>query len=262
MSLPDRAAFGDTRAMLTLPKAIAPDDPDVAVIALPDGSEATLRVRRSARARRVAIRILPNSFDAELVLPRKATKRQGVKFASERAEWLQDHLGRLPAPVPFAEGAVFPYLDRPMTIRLLNDKIDSIRREGDNLVVRIARRDLSAAVRAYLRNEAKRELTDRATEMSERIGRPFRRLTIRDTHSRWGSCSWQGDLSFSWRLIFAPDWVVDYMAAHEVSHLVHMDHSASFWRLVEELGGHADDARRWLREQGPGLYRYGAIATN
>jgi predicted metal-dependent hydrolase len=236
-------------------------NPDIAIIALPDGSDATLRVRRSARAKRVAIRILPNSFAAELVLPPKVSRRQGIKFASERAAWLQDHLARLPTPVPFADGAVFPFLDRPITIRRLDASIDSVRRDDDDLIVRIARRDLSAAVRGYLRDEARRELSVRAMDMSDRIGRPFRRLTVRDTHSRWGSCSWQGDLSFSWRLIFSPEWVLDYLVAHEVSHLVHMDHSASFWRLVEELGGKPDEARRWLRNNGPGLYRYGAVTA-
>ncbi len=94
--------------------------------------------------------------------------------------------------------------------------------------------------------------------MAAQINRPFRRLTVRDTSSRWGSCSWQGDLSFSWRLILTPEPVIDYMVAHEVSHLAHMNHSSRFWRQVEELAGDVEEAKAWLREHGAGLHRYGA----
>jgi predicted metal-dependent hydrolase len=231
---------------------------DITVIALPDGREATLRVRRSERARRLAIRILPNSGTAELVLPKRASMRQGINFAKERADWLQVHLAILPTPIPFADGAIVPLRGRPLKIQRIAGPVDEIRCEGDTLIVQIARRDLSAAVRDYLRGEAKRELRNRATEMAAQINRPFRRLTVRDTSSRWGSCSWQGDLSFSWRLILAPEPVIDYMVAHEVSHLAHMDHSSRFWRQVEELVGDVEEAKGWLREHGVGLHRYGA----
>jgi predicted metal-dependent hydrolase len=235
---------------------------DVTVIALPDGREATLRVRRSDRARRLAIRILPNSGTAELVLPKRASMRQGIAFAKERADWLQEHLADLPMPIPFADGAVVPLMGEPKKIRRIEGLFDDIWCEGDALIVQIARRDLSAAVRDYLRGEAKRELRNRATEMAAQISRPFRRLTVRDTSSRWGSCSWQGDLSFSWRLILAPEPVIDYMVAHEVSHLAHMDHSSRFWRQVEELAGDVEEAKDWLREHGAGLHRYGALLVS
>lgn len=233
-------------------------DADLALIALPDGSEATLRVRRSERARRLAIRILPKMGTAELVLPRRATMRQGLAFAQERADWLQENLAGLPTPIPFTDGATVPLLGRPLTIRRIDGLFDDVWCEGDRLIVQIARRDLSAAVRDYLKGEARRELRNRATEMAAQINRPFRRLTLRDTHSRWGSCSWQGDLSFSWRLILAPESVLDYMVAHEVSHLAHMDHSSRFWRQVEALAGDVEDAKDWLRDHGAELHRYGA----
>lgn len=233
-------------------------DPDLARVVLPDGSEATLRVRRSERAHRLAIRILPNAGTAELVLPRRATMRQALAFVREKGDWLQEHLAGLPTPIPFADGATVPLMGRPVTIRRIDGLFDDIWCESESLIVQIARRDLSAAVRDYLKGEARRELRNRATEMAAQIGRPFRRLTLRDTHSRWGSCSWQGDLSFSWRLILAPEPVLDYMVAHEVSHLAHMDHSSRFWRQVEALAGDVEEAKEWLRNHGAGLHRYGA----
>ena len=237
---------------------LAPLDSGLAQVALPDGSEATLRIRRSERAHRLAIRILPNAGAAELVLPKRASLRQGLAFAREKADWLQEHLAGLPTPIPFADGATVPLMGRPLTIQRIDGLFDDTWCEGDSLIVQIARRDLSAAVRDYLKGEARRELRNRATEMAAQINRPFRRLTLRDTHSRWGSCSWQGDLSFSWRLILAPEPVLDYMVAHEVSHLAHMDHSRHFWRQVEALAGDVEDAKDWLRDHGAGLHRYGA----
>ena len=243
------------------PKSVARSailDAELAHVPLPDGGEATLRVRHSERAHRLAIRILPNAGTAELVVPRRATMRQALAFAREKADWLQEHLAGLPAPIPFADGATVPLMGRPLTIRRIDGLFDDIWCEGETLIVQIARRDLSAAVRDYLKGEARRELRNRAAEMAAQINRPFRRLTLRDTHSRWGSCSWQGDLSFSWRLILAPEPVLDYMVAHEVSHLVHMDHSRRFWRQVEALAGDVQGAKDWLRDQGAELHRYGA----
>lgn len=234
---------------------------DTAVISLPDGGQAALRIRRSEKARRLAIRILPNAGTAELVLPRRASMRQGIRFAHEKADWLQEHLAGLQPPVPFADGAVLPFLGRPVRIRRVSGLFDDIWHDDMHLTVQIARRDLSAAVRDYLRKNAKQELAARAEAMSMQIGRPFRRLTVRDTHSRWGSCSCQGDLSFSWRLIMAPEYVLDYMVAHEVAHLAHMDHSPRFWRLVEDLAGDVEDAKDWLRDHGSGLHRYGVSAV-
>ena len=95
-------------------------------------------------------------------------------------------------------------------------------------------------------------------DMAASVDRRVSRVTVRDTRSRWGSCSSQGSLNFSWRLIFAPEWVLDYVVAHEVGHLVHMDHSPRFWAVVDRLVDSKESARKWLHRHGAGLYRYGA----
>jgi predicted metal-dependent hydrolase len=109
----------------------------------------------------------------------------------------------------------------------------------------------------FLRHEARRELSARAGEKAQRIARRPGRISIRDTQSRWGSCSSDGDISFSWRLILAPEPVLDYVVAHEVSHLVHLDHGPRFWALVEKLAAEVAGPRRWLRRNGGALLRYG-----
>jgi predicted metal-dependent hydrolase len=85
-----------------------------------------------------------------------------------------------------------------------------------------------------------------------------RRVTVKDTSSRWGSCAANGNLAFSWRLVMAPPFVQDYVAAHEVAHLRHMNHGAGFWGLVAGLTPHMDEAMRWLKRDGPALLRIGA----
>ncbi|MEJ2016123.1 MAG: M48 family metallopeptidase [Limibacillus sp.] len=116
---------------------------------------------------------------------------------------------------------------------------------------------LPRRVADYLKAEAKSELVWRAREMAARLERKVTRVTVRDTRSRWGSCSHQGALSFSWRLILAPEEILDYLVAHEVAHLVEMNHAPAFWRQVARLQPDHKRARAWLKREGASLWRYG-----
>ena len=108
----------------------------------------------------------------------------------------------------------------------------------------------------FLKREARRVLDTRVTEFSTRIGVQPKRITVRDTASRWGSCSTTRAISFSWRLILAPPFVLDYVVAHEVAHLKHMNHGARFWNLVRELVPDVEKPQAWLNKNGPLLHRY------
>jgi predicted metal-dependent hydrolase len=108
----------------------------------------------------------------------------------------------------------------------------------------------------FFKREAKDLLAARAMEYAARLGLRPSRVSVRDTRSRWGSCSQGGSLSFSWRLIFAPEFVRDYVVAHEVAHLKEMNHSVRFWAHVKSLSPDVDRAREWLRDHGRGLLRY------
>ena len=116
---------------------------------------------------------------------------------------------------------------------------------------------MSPHIEAWLRGEARRVLTDHICAKAEKSGRGPTRIAIRDTRSRWGSCSSAGALSFSWRLILAPPEVLDYVVAHEMAHLAHPGHGPEFWRTVAQLTEHMDAGRAWLRRHGRGLFRYG-----
>lgn len=233
-----------------------------ACVALPGGGEATLRVRRSQRAQRLALRIMPASGEVELVVPIRASVKQGVAFAREKAAWLKAHLSKLPPPVPFADGAVIPVLDRPRRIRRTDELFEGIWLTDKELQVAAAPELVSLTVRSWLRHQAKENLRALAEEKTGYLNCRLRSLTVRDTASRWGSCSPRGDLSFSWRIIMAPDYALDYLVAHEVAHLLEMNHSRRFWKIVEDIAEEPGRGRAWLRDHGASLHRFGVDARS
>jgi predicted metal-dependent hydrolase len=230
--------------------------PDGPICELGIGAPVSIRV--SGRARRVAVRIDSVGSKVELVLPRSVPTAAGLRFLAAKREWIAARLATLPQPVPFAEGAIVPVLGVPHRIRHDRDSTRSpveivdgeIRVGGDP--AHLARR-----VRDHLVFTARVELAPRARRLAARIGRQVSRITVRDTKSRWGSCSGQGNLSFSWRLILAPEPVLDYVVAHEVAHLVEMNHGPRFWQLVESLTPGSTVPRVWLRRHRNRLLSYG-----
>ena len=171
-------------------------------------------------------------------------------------------MAALPERVPIRPGATVPL--RGVEHRIVLDP-KALRRvqpghdPGGVPVLRVSPRapDPEAALLQFLAAEAKANLAAAVARHAAAVGRPVARITLRDTRSRWGSCSSRGALNFSWRLILAPPPVLDYLAAHEVAHLVHMDHSEDFWRVTRRLAPHTDEAEAWLKRHGPGLHRYG-----
>lgn len=231
---------------------------ETACVALPGGGEAALNIRRSKRARRVALRIVPGSGEVELVVPITATLKQGIAFAREKADWLKTHLSKIPPPVPFEDGAIIPFRDQPRQICRTDELFRGVWLTDQELKIAASPDRLAGDIQRWLKEQAREELTRHAEQKSALIQRDFQRLTVRDTSSRWGSCSPDGDLSFSWRVIMAPDYVLDYLVAHEVAHLAEMNHSHRFWSIVYQIADQADMGRDWLRTEGANLHRYGA----
>jgi predicted metal-dependent hydrolase len=110
-------------------------------------------------------------------------------------------------------------------------------------------------VKAFMKLQARDALAAASDRYAAAVGKSYARLSLRDTRSRWGSCSSQGVLMYSWRLIMAPPQVLDYVAAHEVAHLVEMNHSQAFWDVVEDIFPNHKPCRKWLREHGDKLHR-------
>ncbi|MGH6933072.1 MAG: M48 family metallopeptidase [Dongiaceae bacterium] len=209
------------------------------------------------RARRIILRFDHGQSRIIVVLPKRATLEDGRRFALLNKNWIRDRLDLLPEPVPFRGGRRFPFLGKPHRIRHQPETRGAVRQEGDEIIVCGKTEHVARRLEDWLRREARREIESRARAKAEQIGKRIKRITIRDSKSRWGSCTPSGHLSFSWRLIFAPRAVIDYVVAHEVAHLKELHHGPRFWRLTAELTRDVDGAREWLDTHGRTLHRYG-----
>jgi predicted metal-dependent hydrolase len=194
-----------------------------------------------------------------LTVPARASARQIDAFLRASEPWVAEQRGRLaPAPAPLRDGDRLAYLDDALDLRVVpaGGGRRGAAREGTRLVVATrAGEDPGAVIEGWYRREAARVIAPRARAAADALGVRAGRVTVRDPRSRWGSCSSTGTLSFSWRLLLAPEAVLDYVVAHEACHLLRPDHSPAFWALVAEtFPGHAG-ARSWLRENGARLHR-------
>lgn len=221
------------------------------------GRSVPVTVRRSARARRISLRIDTAAHTVILVLPKRASLEAGMRFAAEKSVWLQNRLAVLPPPVPFAAGVSIPLRGAPHRIRHRPDRRGGVWVEDGEIHVSGSETHLPRRLTDWLKAEARREITPRARTKAAAVDRPVARVSVREARSRWGSCSSAGNLSFSWRLILAPDMVLDYVVAHEVAHLVHMNHGKDFWALCATLTPRMGEAKTWLSRHGNQLHRYG-----
>jgi hypothetical protein len=195
-------------------------------------------------------------------MPPRGNLADAKDFAQRHGAWIAARLGGLPKASPFSHGASIP-------LRGAAHKI--VHRAGERGTVWPETRDsgekilcvaggvehIDRRIHDFLKREARRELTEAAHRYAGILGVKVKRLTIRDQSSRWGSCTSAGSLSFSWRLILAPPYVLDYLAAHEVAHLVEMNHSARFWKVVARICPATERAKKWLDVHGNDLHRYG-----
>ena len=219
-----------------------------------------IRLRVSARAERLALRIDGRGQAVELVLPHRTPLVSGLKFLDQNRDWVEARLKDLPVRIPFADGVAIPVMGVKHRIRHVKRRVAGqgpVWIEDGEIRVTGDAAHLSRRVRDFLVDLAKRELTRRARAFAQKVDRTIARVSVRDMTSRWGSCSTSGSLSFSWRLIFAPDGVITYIVDHEVSHLVVMNHGPRFWRLVESLVPDARLRQDWLRRQRTALMRFG-----
>ncbi|MBF0560554.1 MAG: M48 family metallopeptidase [Alphaproteobacteria bacterium] len=225
-------------------------------IALSD-REILVRVRRSAAARRMSLRVDPASETVLLVLPQGVAVVEGLGFVRAKNEWILARLAALPPRRVFADGAMLPLFGQDHRICHTPEARRGVWVENGIIHVSGRIEYLPRRLGDWLKREAHRTLADRAHRFAQCLEHPCGRISVRDSRSRWGSCSARGDLSFSWRLVFAPAAVADYVAAHEVAHLIELNHSPAFWRVGARLVDNVAEARIWLRRNGPMLHRYG-----
>ncbi|WP_170419175.1 M48 family metallopeptidase [Ruegeria atlantica] len=220
--------------------------------ALPGKPPVPLTLRKSARARRISLRISQLDGRVTLTYPNGVAESEALNFAKVKEDWIRQHLEDRPSPSTMGFGQSIPIEGKDRRIVPVAGRRVLLR--GAEIAVpegaearRLAR---------FLKELARDRLTGACDDYAAILGRPYSSLTLRDTRSRWGSCSSAGGLMFSWRLILAPSDILHYVAAHEVAHLVEMNHSQAFWSQVERLFGDCNAQRRWLRDNGAQLHQY------
>lgn len=221
-------------------------------IRLPGNPSLSVALRRSARARRLSLRVSRLDGRVTLTLPSAVSEAEGRRFVHEKADWIARAVASVPGESVVSVGSVIPVAGEACVVEAGRGRSARL---ADGSILAPATRP-GPAIRALLKAEARVRLAAAVGHYAARLDRPVGRLTLCDTRSRWGSCTSRGDLMFSWRLIMAPRDVLDYVAAHEVAHLVHMDHSAAFWSVVETLCPDWRRQRDWLRRDGETLHRY------
>jgi predicted metal-dependent hydrolase len=217
----------------------------------------TVRWKRSARARRVSLRIDNRAAEVVVTLPPRAGRRAGLALLTTHAAWVTQRLAALAPGVAFAPGVEVPVGGAPHVIRHVPEARGGAWIEGGAILVAGDPAFLPRRVADCLKAEARRRIAALVLRHTEALGLRARAVRIKDPSSRWGSCAPDRTLAFSWRLVMAPPFVLDYVVAHEVAHLAEMNHSARFWATVERLTPHRDAAQDWLREHGPSLLRIG-----
>ena len=238
-----------------------PQDPPEITVEF-DGEAYCVRLQRHRQARRYTLRVQSIAREIVLTMPPRGSVKEARAFAQKHGAWIAARLKKLPQPALFAPGLMLPLRGEPHRIEHRPRERGTVWVElGDDgshvICVAGEATHLSRRLLDYLKREAKRDLEAASRRAAAQLGVKLKRVSIRDQSSRWGSCSTTGVLSYSWRLILAPPFVLDYLAAHEVAHLVEMNHSRAFWRLVGRLYPNVPRAKAWLDHHGPELHRYG-----
>lgn len=232
----------------------------LAQLSLPSGRcvEACFTGRRGAK--RLTMRVDPIKRRLVVSGPLRISQKQALGFVQENAAWIEARLDALPAPAPFVEGAEIMFRGRPTRLERVAGRGAPIYHDGlePRLIIAATPARFSARVAAALKAFAQSDAIHYAESLASRLGKQPTSIALRDTRSRWGSCTSRGDIMLSWRLIGAPPKVFEYVVAHEMAHLLELNHSPAFWAHVTRLMPDWKRARAWLKSQGGQLQALGA----
>ncbi|MBO1021065.1 M48 family metallopeptidase [Methylobacterium sp. SD274] len=235
-------------------------DPDHIDI-LHEGVKFRVVLRRRPTARRLTLRVSSATGEVVMTLPARTSLAVARTFAVSHGGWIAMRLAKVPDRVAFEAGAELPLRGVPHCILHRSERsgvtLVTEAEDGPALSVACEAPHLPRRVRDFLEREVRKDLARSVSQYTEKLGQGPKRITVRDTRSRWGSCTARGELNFSWRLILAPPLVLDYLVAHEMAHLREMNHSSRFWSLVGSLCPHVEEAECWLKRNGASLHRYG-----
>lgn len=218
----------------------------------------------SKRARRLALRLDVRDRRFKLIQPMGVSKQKAYAFALSHLSWMEEKIKLIPAPVPFAHGSILPLFEKDHTIETqyaADRKRTEISIETSRILMltnKCTPQEQSARLERFLKQYAKQELARLSYIKADIISKKINKISIREMSTRWGSCSPTSNISYNWRLIFAPFYVTDYIVAHEVAHLKHLDHSSAFWHVCRHLSEDYIGGKSWIKSHGHTLLRYGS----
>lgn len=216
-----------------------------------------LVLRRHPRARNLKLRFEAKSGSALLTLPPGISPRKALQFAEKHHDWIRDQYDKSPPATPLRAGETIPYQGKDFKIIHAPDEAAHVQQSGDRLIVGGPKAGFETRLLNWLRKQARLALNEAVAHFAPQLNHHPHKVMVRDTKSRWGSCSTKKNLSFSWRLIMAPPDILHYVVAHEMAHLVEMNHSADFWKIVDQLDPDWRKSRRWLKSEGNELMLIG-----
>jgi len=225
-----------------------------------DGRRVPVKLIVNPRARHVSVRIDPTRREAIATAPSKRHLKHAAQFAAERAGWIASELARLPLGVSLSPGSIIPLRGEDHVLAYEHGRGPARVEPGLPPRLVVPAPDVAlfeARLLRFLKDQARQDLIDRVATHAVALGVRPERIQVKELRSRWGSCSVDGVLSFSWRLILAPSFVLDYLAAHEVAHLREMNHSRRFWAHVKRCMPDFETGRTWLHEHGSALHAVG-----
>jgi len=237
----------------TAPKAAAPRERMLEVA----GRTLPLRIVESDRAKRLILRIETGGQALRVTVPSGVPAREVDRFVERHHGWLEQRLAKVPVRPQVRPGIKLPLRGAAHLIvhepgkrgAVSVDEVDG----QPALIVHGDRVHLPRRLADFLKREAKKDIERLVAKHTATVGRKAKTVKFRDTSSRWGSCTSDGNLSFSWRIMMAPPLVIDYLVAHEVAHLKEMNHGPRFWKLCAELCPRTDEAKAWLKRNGAAL---------
>lgn len=213
-----------------------------------------ITIRSSTRARNYSLRVSGLDGRVTLTVPKRGNISEAMEFVHSREAWIRRTLAQQPDIVNVTIGSEIPFMGVPH--RIVAAQVRSPKCIAQEILLPPDPKRVGVRLVTFLKAAARQKLHEASARHAQAVQRPLGRITLRDTRSRWGSCTAAGDLMYSWRLIMSPPEVLDYVAAHEVAHFIQMNHSPAFWAVVETLCPDYRNLRAWLKRKGTNLHRY------
>jgi predicted metal-dependent hydrolase len=215
-----------------------------------------VEIKRDSRASRLKLRI-DRQASVVLVLPLRASTKEALSFLKRELPWIAKKIQKIPEIIPFLPGNALPLLGTSHTIIHAPEERGLVWPEDGKIFVTGQIEHVPRRIKDWAKKAARSEITPRVLKYTKQLDVVHKGITLRDQKTRWGSCSSTGQLNFSWRLFLMPEYVLDYVVAHEVAHLRHMNHSVQFWGVVNDINPQVKAAKKWLTQYGADVHRYG-----